>query len=250
MSNSYLEEALKQAEFYQTIEPRRAPVEPWNTGSGPANTTVGVPEPTMFGIGGEWPPHQHPLPQLPFIYDRFETSVLTDTEEKTQEPLKKPESEDIEKISFDEEYQKLADELGLAVDHGEEAKLRAAVVDAGVGNYDRGDVDRYMRSIAKSRVWVWRPLRKADVGKINKLGDRNVFTHGTVTGGTPYAHPVPMPALLTVKQISEKCPSALFFVSDYAAQRPDPFLMVTTEQLFEKDVYFIVERWDEPGFRS
>jgi hypothetical protein len=197
-----------------------------------------------------------------FMYDRTIPSTITTSWEgdisellghqSTTEPedVEAPAPENVEKLAVDEEYMKLAQELGLAVDHGEEARLRAAVADAGVGNYDREKVDLYMRSMAKNNVWVWRPLRKVDVGKLNQDGDRDVVLHGAVTGGQSYQHVVPFAVLTTVKQISEKFPEALFFISDYAAPRPDPFLMVTTKDLFERDIYYIVERWDEPGFRS
>ncbi|MBU6430224.1 MAG: hypothetical protein KGR26_14505, partial [Cyanobacteria bacterium REEB65] len=62
-----------------------------------------------------------------------------------------------------------------------------------------------------------------------------------------YKKPIPMPVLLTVREISKAFPSAQFFVSDEASEMPgapkDPFLLV---RLHGEN--FIVERWDEPGF--
>lgn len=69
--------------------------------------------------------------------------------------------------------------------------------------------------------------------------------HGSLSAAL-YIHPIPLPVLLTVKKIDAEFPDALFFASDYEVHKPDPFLAVTLPLVKE---LFIIERWDEPGFR-
>jgi|SRR5262252_6146719 len=71
--------------------------------------------------------------------------------------------------------------------------------------------------------------------------------HGRVESGSVYGHSVPYPVLLTVKSIVDRLPDVQFFVTDYAVATPDPFLAVSRPSI---DDMFIIERWDEPGFRS
>lgn len=85
-----------------------------------------------------------------------------------------------------------------------------------------------------------------------------------------YNKAVPLAVLLTIDKIEEAMKSAVekpaFFISDYEARRPDPFLLVTVpslglSQYSEPDgtgtflrarpepSCFVIERWDEPSFR-
>lgn len=62
---------------------------------------------------------------------------------------------------------------------------------------------------------------------------------------TCYAKPIPEPVLMTMATIRERYPRADFFVSDFVdVPKGDPFLAVRYA-----DQFFIIERWDEPGFR-
>lgn len=61
----------------------------------------------------------------------------------------------------------------------------------------------------------------------------------------PYNKAVPVKILRWVKKIQEKFgKDVLFFVSDYAVPRPDPFIMVTAPDVSR----IIFGVWDEPAF--
>lgn len=75
---------------------------------------------------------------------------------------------------------------------------------------------------------------------------RRALPHGSFQTETVYAHSIPLPVLLTMKTIVSQFPDAQFYASDYEVQRPDPFLAVTLPGVED---LFIIERWDEPGFR-
>jgi hypothetical protein len=100
-------------------------------------------------------------------------------------------------------------------------------------------------------VWCWRPLRARDRGL-----DRQVSSRTPPWGEEPqnglvrdkvYDKDVPYAALCTMDRITEEFHNDVrFFVSDYEARIPDPFLMVTADGL----PFYVIERWDEPGFRS
>ena len=62
---------------------------------------------------------------------------------------------------------------------------------------------------------------------------------------SPYAKPIPDVVLMTIVKIRENYPKSEFFVSDFARiPKGDPFLAVKVNEKF-----YVIERWDEPGFR-
>jgi hypothetical protein len=61
-----------------------------------------------------------------------------------------------------------------------------------------------------------------------------------------YPHAIPVVPLMAAKIIQDAFPEAQFFVTDYEVQKPDPFLAV---MLPDTPDLFVIERWDEPGFR-
>jgi hypothetical protein len=61
-----------------------------------------------------------------------------------------------------------------------------------------------------------------------------------------YPHAIPVVPLMAMKIIQDAFPEAQFFASDYEVQNPDPFLAV---MLPDTPDLFVIERWDEPGFR-
>jgi hypothetical protein len=103
-------------------------------------------------------------------------------------------------------------------------------------------------------TWGWRPLRAKDV----RPTENNTFGWGTPTSNDAlwptarqYSKPVPLPVLLTVKEVLAQFPGAHCYISDqiqtYEHRAPvlDPFLLVTIE-----GERFIIERWDEPAYRE
>jgi len=114
----------------------------------------------------------------------------------------------------------------------DEAKLRQFLAENGICVYDEKRVHRYMDSITPSyKTWGWHRLEhREDEASSNGC----------------YTKPIPLPVLMTVAKIREAFPEARFWVTDIAEiPKGDPFLSVGVGE--ER---FIIERWDEPGFRS
>lgn len=96
------------------------------------------------------------------------------------------------------------------------------------------------------KQWVWSPLD----GQPEQAQSSNQWTTFMSIGAdfvrvSRYEKPIPLPVLMTAKTIKDQFPNATFEVTDITnVPRPDPFLSV----LYEGE-RFIIERWDEPGFR-
>ena len=69
------------------------------------------------------------------------------------------------------------------------------------------------------------------------------FTNTGLGTRPPYDKPIPVPALETMATIRDKFPDVLFWVS-HISDVIDPFLAAQINNKF-----YIIERWDEPGFR-
>jgi hypothetical protein len=103
--------------------------------------------------------------------------------------------------------------------------------------------------------WGWFPLREQD--KISPLEERNIervtpHRHATLYGGTKreqYDKVVPLAVLLRVEQVLEKLPTARFVVAALDTH-PDPFLGVLDRDDPNNNRAYIIERWDEPGYRD
>lgn len=90
-------------------------------------------------------------------------------------------------------------------------------------------------------TWGWHPLRTIDRDRPAGVGP----------GGLSliYSKPVPVEVLMTVEKISDLLgTSARFYVADLVRVnlRIDPFLCVTGHACPR----YVIERWDEPTFRS
>lgn len=150
----------------------------------------------------------------------------------------------------EEAYLQLAAELGLDSPAIEEAKLLKVLHEEAVGIFNYEKVDTYLQQMAQKQgartYWVWKPLRSKDRDKFSgPLGGGAVRYSPKV-----YQHAVPLPILMTIKKIADKMPEAVFFCSDYEVQRPDPFIGVSTQALFIEGKIWVIERFNEPGFRE
>jgi hypothetical protein len=117
-------------------------------------------------------------------------------------------------------------------------------------------------------VWVWKPLRKEDMGKLTNFGGihnehfvekkvslwkkilegewywrRQIPSDGQISQGQ-YGLKVPYPVLLTAQKVAAAFPQVHFYVSDYESRNPDPFLAVTAVGM----EFLVIEHWDEPDF--
>ena len=186
-----------------------------------------------------------------------ERSVESTTSMPVTVAVAVPESQPVEITTPNQqvpaEYTELAKELGVTV--VEDAKviqqekqqaIEKFFTDNGIRVYPYNKVMEFLRAqlpkkgqpdYSEFNSVVWVPLRKVDCGKVWS----NVI--GRYFDEDPYDKAVPYPALITAKLVADHFPAAKLTVSDYRAEVPDPFLMVTYA-----DKNYVVEHWDEPGF--
>ena len=162
----------------------------------------------------------------------------------------------------DAEYVALATSLGIELPVFFQAELEKYFAANFIDVYPMEAVNKYMQAMltresmkdaSQRYYWFWRPLRAVDVATCKLSRGRIAANSPVPIGGDvrgyepdPYARPVPFPVLQTVKAISDTFGERVaFFVSDYAAVKPDPFLMVSAPGC----PGYVIERWDEPGFR-
>jgi hypothetical protein len=161
-------------------------------------------------------------------------------------------------IGFDE-YLALANDLKIGPAQTGQV-LQRAVADTlwehNIEMYSYGDVVAYMTKVANkaNALFCWRPLRERDhaPGKAQRNGDwgwgdeaRHDHYRPHLWGCRTYDKPIPFDVLQNVKLLEDKFPERLhFFVSDYRAVDPDPFMMVTARDMSR--IVFGV--WDEPAF--
>jgi hypothetical protein len=170
----------------------------------------------------------------------------------------------------DTEYQKLAKRLGIAiVPFPSDLLLKNALSSLSISVYDYSAVRNYL--IAKrleEHTVVWIPVMKqqasttlrAKYGTSSSSDWSRPPRHGHIsTNGLTYNKPIPWPVLLTIDSLVKKGKELgfqpTFFISDFVMREKkpqrsmqlDPFLAAGTS---DSDALFVIERWDEPGFRE
>jgi hypothetical protein len=178
-----------------------------------------------------------------------------------------------------EEYKALVQELGVDDSAIRNYEFRLFLNSEGIEVYPYEKVTTFLDAKVKKEanpnlVWVWKPINGSyPPAPRNRSGlpsmmsisisamqasterlERSIFLTGTlvpaesnpVRKSNAYTRPLPQAVLMTVKKIRDKFRDALFYASDYEVRDPDPFLMVTGPGLD----YYVIERWDEPTFRS
>lgn len=215
----------------------------------------------------------------------FDPKLKAATKSAISEPaiagaVAEPEARTLQPREFDHgfagEYLALAKELGVnaegLTDDAVVIPLEETIAGMGLRVYDNGQVKAYLTSrygaerpatqtLDRRAMWAWRPLRAADSthqdsGRMAREMGWTFVIGGIAENGSlvpwlrPYSKAVPLPVLLTVRDIVTKHPEAKFYVSDEVSEQEaapirDPFLLV---QL--KNKTFIVERWDEPNYRE
>ena len=183
------------------------------------------------------------------------------------EPLEKV---DVPVVDDRTEYAELAAELGYApreLATLNDMKTRSAVlqfiVDAGWPVFDNEKVMSFLRKLAHKQdskndrslgyttKVVWVPLGKSDGGAVMELisGSFSYHYNGSrsISDNLPvqYSKLVPLDILKRVKALKNEFKERVqFFVSDYRAVNPDPFIAVVVGQT--APIVFGV--WDEPGW--
>lgn len=163
-----------------------------------------------------------------------------------------------------EEHRKLARKYGLMTVSSTIActKLVKVLQDEAITVFDLSKVQDYMDRKVRGHggfalgIWYWFPLRMVDRATV-RLEDmresRERRKHQwTGTSGTfrtsAYDEIVPLPVLMTVDRIVERLGNKVSFFVAAIDNNPDPFLAVRMND--DPDRLFVIERWDEPGFRS
>jgi len=141
-----------------------------------------------------------------------------------------------------DEYEKLADEVGFLPAELLHKQILQFLRDEKMPVYNYQEVMAYLKKAAEHVVRegyttavVWRPLRKRDSwGQYQEDFDDRV-----------YDRLVPADVLRDMQTIETRFKDKVrFFVSDYKAVTPDPFILVSDWQM--KHIVFGI--WDEPGF--
>ena len=133
--------------------------------------------------------------------------------------------------------------------------LRAFLAEHGILDYDRRQVANYLNHVAMKTgtraCYVWRPLRRCDVGIIDTIywwwHNRHNSPHEwatTLPKEQLYGQLIPSSVLETVEMIAKELPDAHFFVSE-VVDDPDPFLGVA----FKHGPLLIVDWWGEPDYK-
>ncbi len=180
-------------------------------------------------------------------------------------------------LELETEYNRVAEKLGVVKrPRSDWRRLAHALDELMIPVYDFHKVTEFLEKkaaeVAKqeakaavngSAAWGWFPLNTGPVqpssASFSAIEEYNRALrsmglpperqpNGSFRSST-YNKRVPLPVLLTAEKIEDKLPGEVsFFVSDIE-RYPDPFLGVCLKSDPEKRM-FVVERWDEPGFRG
>lgn len=189
---------------------------------------------------------------------------------------------------FLQEYADAAAALGYAPEDLESLRFEAFCAENGIPTYDQGKVKAYLdtqygggfklvnrwnpesqfnRKAQKKidipmATWGWRPIhnvQKIPASPLGAVTPNSASQSGQLIGvqrgdggvwTRPYTKAIPAPVLLRARDIKSSFPDAVFVASDEftEADMPrisDPFLGVIVGGKF-----YIVDKWDEPGFRG
>lgn len=157
----------------------------------------------------------------------------------------------------DDNYKALATKLGLRVVVAQTEFVEFLAAE-GIPTYDADEVHKWLKAKSDKQTkragthvyYGWLPLRQADLNKAYTDGT-SMASMGLLTqdGGlvkSVYSKPVPYPVLLTVEKLVNKFGNQVSFWVSEIAKELDPFLMVIAPD----GSRWIIERWDEPGFRG
>lgn len=157
-------------------------------------------------------------------------------------------------------YVKVAVAIGLKSAGVDEAVALDMIDQLEIKVYSYKAVDEWLYASALKMGsdvrWVWKPLRDGDLqasrlamadGSVNQWDVRAGF--GALSTRL-YGQAIPERVLNRVAAVLAKMPDAVFLISDYEVEKPDPFLAVTTKLLIQEGKLWIIDQWDEPGFRD
>lgn len=167
----------------------------------------------------------------------------------------------------DKDYVRIAAKLGFEIPkEPSDRALQKILADLSIGVYAYQPVLTYLKTQRpENHFVVWVPVAKGY--RLDKLARRlhrmptdgwEHGRHGCISHNL-YNKPIPYPVMVTMEKIVDAAKeykfNPMFFVSDFEERRVplqrstrfDPFLAVGTS---DSDALFVIERWDEPGFRE
>lgn len=166
-----------------------------------------------------------------------------------------------------QDYYALAKRLGFSPRQLIRAEIMEFFNKNGIKLYEHDKVSRYMDRLVycheTATCWIWNPLRAKDYLGYDDDGYGYVISYkngylydSRDTDIIAYEKLVPERVLRNVEKIEKKFGDKVaFFVTDYADQRPDPFIGVLIRR--DKGDYtdfdaseemMVFDVWDEPGF--
>jgi len=148
-----------------------------------------------------------------------------------------------EEEEFQAEYQRVAKKLGVEIFAIPGKDLENFLREEGIPVYSQAKVEAYMD---KKGFWSWFRMRGRDQSRVIPRTDNKNTSMGRANG-MYYPNAIPIPVLLTAERIVDKFGDSVGFYVAAIDKHPDLFLGVFHYQTGE---FFIVERWDEPGFRG
>jgi len=150
------------------------------------------------------------------------------------------------------EFQRLANKLGTVfIQPLRQIDIEECLRDNAIDVYPLEAVRDFMTKKAATATksvgagykitWSWHPLRAVDRDRPAGIGHIGII----------YDKPVPVEVLMTVEKLSDLLgQGARFYVADLVRVRLpqpiDPFLCITAHDC----PLYVIERWDEPAFRS
>lgn len=167
-------------------------------------------------------------------------------------------------------YGQISQRLGYENPEYVKHRLEAVILDLGLSIYPLDQVVAYMNDKANKLTnkrknikgrWGWWPLRTEDKAQLEAHSDwfRRLEPNekfildspypGGLEGNNTYWAAIPLPVLITANKILEQDQNVTFLVATLSTIRDprlDPFLAVIKPGIRP----IVVERWDEPAFRS
>lgn len=156
------------------------------------------------------------------------------------------------------EYQKLAERAGFVAGArlARRERFKRFMAENGVTVYSTPKVAEYLHAVCpRGHRVVWLSVNEDDgqVIGMNITGEIWLSHVGGDTRGI-YEKPLPIPVLHTMCKFTEsggEFKDVTFYASDFTdVPKGDPFLAVLMGDEVSAGEFFVIERWDEPGFRG
>lgn len=154
------------------------------------------------------------------------------------------------------EYQGLAKRAGFLAGQSlmRRERFKRFMAENGVTVYNTAKVAEYLHSICpRGHNVVWLPVNNDYGHRLGMNRSGAIWANSARGVFGVYSKPLPIPVLYTMCKFTEskgEFNDVTFYASDFALPDGDPFLAVLMGDEISADEFFVIERWDEPGFRG